>query len=91
MLGKKPGVYLSSLSINYITKSLPGKGVAKDNAVKNVEKMCYRGLIGSKLIKILYYLFWILEVHFPRCISFKRLLFVVTFLIWIKCLFSYLI
>lgn len=48
---EKTGVYLSSLSINYITKSLSGKGVTKDNAVKNVGKMCYRGLVGSKLIK----------------------------------------
>ena len=88
---KKTGVYLSSLSINYITKSLSGKGVTKNNAVKNVGKMCYRGLVGSKVIKILYYLFWIWGVHFPRCMGFKRLLFVVTFLIWIKCSFSYLI
>lgn len=31
---KKTEVYLSSLSINYITKSLSGKGVTKDNEVK---------------------------------------------------------
>lgn len=49
---EKQGLSFSGLSINYITKSLSGKGVTKDNAVKNVGKMCYR--VGRQQIDKIY-------------------------------------
>lgn len=59
MSGKKGGVYLSLLSINYITKSFSDQETIKDKAVKNRGKMHYRGILGRKLTKTYYYSLWI--------------------------------
>lgn len=42
----------------------------KDNAVKNIGKMYYRGILGSKLTKAFYYSPWIFLVSFSRCTGF---------------------